>query len=151
MKRPRRPAGALQQREPGTAPAEALRLFAHWAIANQRPYVRFSEEGSDKFVATIQASEALKARARAIRCELTDMLPLALAESTGRHLPDPFASLTASLLVTTWTVALLEAHRAFQQGQGLAAANTAFLALIRPGNERSADRLGRYAVPLKPR
>ncbi len=68
---------------------EALRLFAHRAVANRRPYVGFFEAGSDKFMATIQASEALKARARAIRDELTDTLTVALAKSVDRHLPDP--------------------------------------------------------------
>jgi len=126
---------ALQKRSPGMAPVESLRLFAHWAVANQRPYVRFYEAGSDKFMATIQASEALKARARAIRDELTDTLTVALAKSVDRHLPDPVASLAASLLVATWTVALVEAHRAFQQDQDLEKANTAFLGLIDRGTK----------------
>jgi AcrR family transcriptional regulator len=124
---------ALQKKDPGTPPVEALRLFAHWAVANQRPYVRFFEEGSDKFMATIQASEALKARARAIRDELTDALTVALAKSVDRPLPDPVASLAASLLVATWTVALLEAHQAFQQDHDLEKANHAFLGLIDRG------------------
>ena len=124
---------ALQKKKPGTPPVEALRLFAHWAVANQRPYVRFFEAGSVKFMATIQASEALKARARAIRDELTDTLTAALAQSMNRHLPDPVASLASTLLVATWTVALIEAHRAFQQDQNVEKANTAFLALIDRG------------------
>ncbi len=124
---------ALQKREPATTPVEALRLFAHWAVANQRPYVRFFEEGTDKFMATIQASEALKARARAIRDELTDTLTVALAKSVDRHLPDPVASLAASLLVATWSVALIEAHRAFQQDRDPAEANNVFLGLIDRG------------------
>ena len=124
---------ALKKREPGTSPVEALRLFAHWAMAKQRPYVRFFEAGSDRFMGTIQASEALKARARAIRDELTDTLTDALAESVDRPLPDPVAALAASLLVATWTVALLEAHRAFQQHQDVGKANLAFLELIDRG------------------
>lgn len=126
---------ALQRRSPGTPPVEALRLFAHWAVANQRPYVRFFEENTDKFMATIQASEALKARARAIRDELTDTLTAAMAESVNRQLPDSVASLAASLLVATWTVALLEAHRAFQQDRDLEKANNAFLGLIDRGTK----------------
>ena len=126
---------SLQKRKPGKSPVEALRLFAHWAVANQRPYVRFFEEGSDKFMATIQESEALKARARAIRDELTDVLTVALAESVKRQLPDPVASLAASLLVATWAVALVEAHRVFQQGHDLKKANKAFLGLIDRGTK----------------
>jgi AcrR family transcriptional regulator len=126
---------SLRKRKPGTPPVEALRLFAHWAVANQRPYVRFFEEGSDKFMATIQESEALKARARAIRDELTDTLTVALAKSIKRRLPDPVASLAASLLVATWAVALVEAHRVFRQDHDLEKANIAFLGLIDRGTK----------------
>jgi AcrR family transcriptional regulator len=126
---------SLQKRKPGTSPVEALRLFAHWAVANQRPYVRFFEEGSDKFMATIQESEALKARARAIRDELTDNLTGALAKSMKRRLPDPVACLAASLLVATWAVALVEAHRVFQQDHDVEKANSVFLGLIDRGTK----------------
>ena len=124
---------ALQKRDANIAPIEALRLFAHWAVAERRPYVRFSEAGSERFIATIQASEALKARARAIRDELTDLLTVALAKAVDRRLPDPDASLVASLLVATWVVAALEAHRIFRKSHNIAKANTAFLAIIDQG------------------
>ena len=126
---------SLHKKKAGTPPLEALRLFAHWAIAHQRPYVRFFDEGSDKFMATLQESEALKARARAIRDELTHTLTFALAKSIKRRLPDPVASLAASLLVATWAVALFEAHRVFQQNRDLEKANTAFLDLIDRGTK----------------
>ena len=127
--------GSLRKRKAGTPPVEALRLFAHWAVANQRPYVRFFEEGSDKFMTTIQASEALKARARAIRDELTHTLTIALAESVKLPLPDPIASLAASLLVATWAVALVQAHSIFQLDHNVEKANTAFLDLIDRGTK----------------
>jgi AcrR family transcriptional regulator len=126
---------SLQQRKADTAPIEALRLFAHWAVEHQRPYVRFFDEGTDKFLATIQASEALKGRARAIRDELTDTLTVALAKSVKRPLPDPVASLGATLLVATWTVAIIEAHRVFQLDQNVEKANAAFLGLIDQGTK----------------
>lgn len=126
---------ALQKKAPETPPVEALRLFAHWAVANQRSYVRFFEANSDKFLATLQASEALKARARAIQDELTDTLTVAIAKSVDRPLPDPVASLAASLLVATWSVALIEAHRAFQQDHDVTRANIAFLELIDRGTK----------------
>jgi AcrR family transcriptional regulator len=125
---------SLQKRK-GTPPVEALRLFAHWAVANQRPYVRFFEEGSDKFMATIQESEALKARARAIRDELTDTLTVALTKSMKRRLPDPVACLAATLLVATWAVALVEAHRVFQQDHDVEKTNSVFLGLIDRGTK----------------
>jgi len=126
---------ALDHRDPGVAPVEALRLFAHAAIASQRPYVMFFEAGSDRFMATIQASETLKARARAIRDELTTLLTEALTRSAGGRLPDPAASLAASLVVATWTVALVEAHREFLQHQDVRRANAAFLAVIDRGTK----------------
>ena len=126
---------ALRKKDPGTGPVEALRLFVHWAVKNRRPYVRFFEEGSDRFMATIQGSEALKARARAIRDELTDTLTVAIAQCVDRALPDPVASLAATLVVATWGVALVEAHRAFQQVHDLTRANTAFLELIDRGTK----------------
>jgi len=124
---------ALQNRDAGTSPIEALRLFAHRAVAEQRPYLRFFEEGSERFMETIRASEALKARARAIRDELTDMLHLALMKAADRHQPDAAAKLAASLLVAVWEVAFLEAHRIFQQRRNIERANTAFLAIVDQG------------------
>ncbi|MGI4757489.1 MAG: TetR/AcrR family transcriptional regulator [Janthinobacterium lividum] len=124
---------ALQKRGPGTSPIEALRRFAHSAVAEKRPYVRFFEADTDKFLAAIEASDALKARARAIRDELTDTLAAALARTVNRELPDPVASLAATLLVATWSVAITEAHRAFQRHRNLAKANSAFLDLIDRG------------------
>ena len=124
---------ALQKRNAGTSPIEALRLFAHWAIAEQRPYIRFFEAGSERFMETIRASEALKARARAIRDELTDMLTIALAKAADRHQLDPAANLAASLLVATWAVAFVEAHRIFRGSHDVEKANMAFLAIVDQG------------------
>ncbi len=124
---------ALQRRDAKTSPIEALRLFAHWAVAEKRPYIRFFEGGSERFMETIRASEALKARARMIRDELTDMLTIALAKAAHRRHPDPQATLAASLLVATWEVAFLEAHRIFRQSRNIKKANAAFLAMIDQG------------------
>ena len=124
---------ALQKGDAGTSPIEALRLFAHQAIAEQRPYIRFFEGGSERFMETIRASETLKARARAIRDELADLLAIALAKAADRHPPDPAASLAASLLVATWEVAFLEAHRIFHQSRDIEKANAAFLAIVDQG------------------
>jgi AcrR family transcriptional regulator len=138
---------ALENRDSGVAPVEALRLFAHQAVAERRPYVLFCEEGSDRFVETVQASEALMARARAIRDELTDLLAGALAKVAGRTLPDPNASLAASLIVSTWAVALVEAHRTFNKTQNAAKAYKSFLAIIDRGSQgvKAAVQGTRYA------
>jgi len=123
----------LEKREAGTTPLEALRLFAHRAVAEQLPYVRFFEEGSELFMQTILGSEALKARARAIRDELTEMLAGALAKAARRPQSDPAANLAATLLVATWEVAFLEAHRIFRSGRDVKKANKAFLAIVDQG------------------
>ena len=128
---------ALERSDAGTSPIEALRLFAHSAFSEQRPYIRFFEAGGDRFLQTIQTSEALKARARAIRDELTNMLAIALVKAANRDYatpqPDPSANLAASLLVATWEVAFLEAHRIFSQSRDIQEANTAFLAIVDQG------------------
>src|ERR1700761_6646875 len=36
----------LQKKRQDVSPIETLRLFAHWAVAEQRPYVRFSAAGT---------------------------------------------------------------------------------------------------------
>lgn len=126
---------ALQSRATAIPPIEALRRFAHWAVHHQRPYVRFFDAQSDKFMQTLQASEALKARARAIRDELTDALAAALASSAKNVHPDPLAGLAASLLVATWAHALTEAHRSFQHNQDEGEANAYFLSLIDRGTQ----------------
>ena len=112
---------------------EALRRFAHWGIAEKRPCVRFSEVGTEKLLEAIQASESLKARARAIRDELTDLVTDGLAKAAGRELPDPAASLAASLLVATWVVATMEALRIFRKSHNVASSNKAFLSSIDQG------------------
>ena len=59
---------ALRRRDPRIAPVEALRLLAHRLIAERSPAVEFSAR-SQAFVAAIERSETLQARARAIRDE----------------------------------------------------------------------------------
>ncbi|MDR3474841.1 MAG: TetR/AcrR family transcriptional regulator [Devosia sp.] len=123
---------ALLHRDPGMAPIEAMRLFAHRAIEEQRPYVSFSRE-SQNFIETMEASEPLKARARAIRDELVQVLTAALSEAVGHASSDPEAHLAASLLVTTWAVALIQAHEAFRSSQSTEEAQAIFLSLVDRG------------------
>jgi AcrR family transcriptional regulator len=125
---------AVQARDKGVSPIEALRLFAHWAFAEKRPYVLFFEDGSEHFLKTIQDSEALKARARAIRDELTDLVSLALANAVKRSQADATAKLVAALLVASWEVAFLEAHRVYRQSGSVKKANKAFLAIVDQGD-----------------
>ncbi len=123
----------LRARDPRVAPIEVLRRLAHRLVAERSPYVRFSPE-SRGFVATIEGSETLKARARAIRDEIAQAVAAALAECTGQAPGDPAAHLAAGLLLATWTVALIQAHRVFQDGQDAAQAEATFLAVVDQGS-----------------
>jgi AcrR family transcriptional regulator len=123
---------ALRQRDPRVAPIETLRLLAHRLAAEESPFVRFTA-GSQGYIETIEGSETLKARARAIRDELAQVVTVALSECVGRQPSDPVAQLTAGLLLATWTVALIQAHRTFRQSRDTEAAKAAFLAIVDQG------------------
>jgi AcrR family transcriptional regulator len=123
---------ALLQRNANVAPIETLRLLAHRLVTEESRYVRFFP-GSQRFVETIQRSEALKARARAIRDELAHVVTLALAECVEQEPGDPDAELAAALLLATWTVAFIQAHRSFRLSRNSEEAKAIFLANIDKG------------------
>lgn len=123
---------ALRQRDPRVTPAETLRLLAHQMVAGQSPYLEFSA-ASQRFFAAIEGSEPLKARARAIRDELARVVAAALSECVGREPTDPVAHLAAGLLLATWNVAFIQAHRTFRQRRDTGEAQAAFLALVDMG------------------
>ncbi len=123
---------ALRKRDPHVSPVETLRLLAHRLVAEQSPFAEFSAE-SQGFVETIEDSEALKARARAIRDEFAQVITVALSECVGREPTDPDARLAAGLFLAAWTVALIQAHGIFQQHRNTEGAKAAFLATIDKG------------------
>ena len=123
---------ALRQRDPGVSPVEALRLLAHRLIAERSPTLEFSNAGRG-FMDTIEGSETLKARARAIRDELAQVVMTALADAAGRPPSDPDAHLAAHLLLATWSVAFMQAHQTFRQKKSSKAAKAVFLALVDQG------------------
>ncbi|MBB5754984.1 TetR/AcrR family transcriptional regulator [Prosthecomicrobium pneumaticum] len=82
---------ALRGRAPGVAPVEALRRFAHRLVAENHPAVAFSAR-SAAFIATVAASETLKARARAIRDELAGLVAVELAGAAGHPPAGPDGS-----------------------------------------------------------
>ncbi len=120
---------ALRKRDPQIDPIETLRLLAHRLVAERRPFVDFSSI-SQRYIETIQASETLKARARAIRDELAGVVADALAETIGREAGDGDARLAAGLLLAAWSVAFLEAHRIYRQTRQRKKADAAFLAIV---------------------
>lgn len=123
---------ALRQPDSHVAPLETLRLLAHRLVAEQSPFVEFSE-ASQGFIETIEGSETLKARARAIRDELAQAVTAALSECGGREPADPDARLAAGVLLATWTVAFIEAHRTFREKRDAEEAKAAFLAIVDKG------------------
>lgn len=123
---------ALRQRGADIAPIEAYRLLAHRLVAEQHPAVDFSAR-SEGFIETIEGSETLKARVRAIRDEIAQLVTAALCECVGREPTDPDARLAAGLLLATWTVAFIQAHQTFRQERDAKQARDAFLAIIDKG------------------
>jgi AcrR family transcriptional regulator len=124
---------ALRKRDPSVSPIEALRLLAHRLVAEESPLIQFSAR-SQGFIETIERSETLKARARAIRDELALVIANGLSEIAGRGPTDPVAHLAAGMVSATWTVALMEAHRSFRERGDSEQAKAAFLALIDTGS-----------------
>ncbi|WP_162042891.1 TetR/AcrR family transcriptional regulator [Undibacterium sp. YM2] len=132
---------ALRQRDPAISPIETLRLLAHKLVADESPYVRFAagakgfvSPGSQGFIETIEGSDTLKARARAIRDEIAQVVAEAMALSVKREAGDTDAILAANLLLATWTVALVQAHQSFRQKQDAAEAKAVFLAIVDKGS-----------------
>jgi AcrR family transcriptional regulator len=123
----------LRERAPDVTPIEALRRLAHRRIAERSPMVEFSAR-SQSFIETIERSETLKARARAIRDELAHVMTLALSEGAGRDSTDSDARLTASLLLATWSEAFVQAHLTFRRIHDTEAANAVFLGVIDKGS-----------------
>ena len=123
---------ALRQRDPRVTPIETLRLLAHRLAAEQSPFVTFTA-ASQGYIKTIERSETLKSRARAIRDELGQVVAGALSKCVGREPTDPSAHLAAGLLLATWTVALTQAHRTFRQSRNREKATAAFLTVVDQG------------------
>lgn len=124
--------GAVRSREQGVSPIRALQLLAYRLITEDNPAVRFFD-GSRQFVETVASSDALKARARAIREDVAAALAKVLAEAVGRPPGDPDAQLTSNFLFATWTTAFLQAHDAYRKDGNVAAAKARFLEVVDRG------------------
>lgn len=123
---------ALANRDVAVTLSETLRRFAHRAVAEKRPYIRFFE-GSLHFMKTIRDSGALQARAREMRDELAQALAGGLAAALHRDEADPLPKLAAAMIMAAWSVAFLEAHRVYQAGQDESAAAAVFLDIVDRG------------------
>lgn len=120
---------ALRQRDPSLSPIETLRRLAHRLVAEKSPAVEFSAR-SQGFFGAVESSETLKARARAIRDELAQVVAAGLAEGVNRDAADPEARLAGELLLAGWAAAFIQAHRVFQQSRSRKKAEAAFLTTV---------------------
>jgi AcrR family transcriptional regulator len=123
---------AVRSREPGVSPLQALQRLAHRLITENSPAVRFFD-GSRQFVETVTASEALKARARAIRDEVAGALTNVLAEAVDRPPGDSNAQLVSHLYMATWATAFAQAHEVYRQAGNADAAKACFLEVVDRG------------------
>jgi AcrR family transcriptional regulator len=124
---------AVRGRDTGVDPVEAYRLLAHRLVRERSPYVEFPSE-SLTFMEIIKGSETLKARARALQDELSQLVTETLAESAGRSPTDPDAYLAARLLLATFTTARIYAYQIFLQNRDAEQARVAFLSMIDKGS-----------------
>ena len=123
---------ALRERDPLVDPIETLRLLAHRLVSERAPYLDFSP-ASQAFVETVERSETLVARARAIRDEFAQVVSEALSACVGRDPADPDARLAAGLLLATWTVAFIQAHQTFRHAQNAKKARSSYRAIVDQG------------------
>lgn len=122
---------ALRDRDPDMSAVETLRQLAH-RLVEEAPYLGFSA-GSRDFMNTVAGSETLRARARAIRDELAEVVAVALAKGAGREPDDPETRLAASLVLATASTAFNEAHAAFRRTGDAGQAKALFLNLVDRG------------------
>jgi AcrR family transcriptional regulator len=123
---------AIQTRDAGTSPIQALGALAHRLIEQPHPsYPLFG--GTYLFVETALASESLKARARQMRDDFVRALADVLADAVNRPRDDPDAHLAAGLIASVWSVAFTQAHELFGRTRDSNDANRIFLDLIDRG------------------
>src|ERR1700742_4761655 len=132
----------VRKREPGVPPIEAIRKLAHHLVEQDHEFVMLSDDTS-WFIKTAMASEALKARARAMRDDFTRALALVLADTVNQPPGDPNAHLAAGLIVATWTVAFIEAQKLFDRTRDAGEAKRCFLAVIDRGTAGAAAALAK--------
>jgi hypothetical protein len=63
----------------------------------------------------------------------TQFVAMTLSEGAGREPTDPAAHLAGNLLLATWTVARIQAHRTFLRSRHKEEATAAFLAIVDTG------------------
>lgn len=110
-------------------PFEALRKRAHCLVAENAPFLHFAPQ-SQSFIATLSESETLRARARALRDEISEDVAQGTASALGLDRVEPRLHLAATLLVAGWGRAYIEAQNCFVTRSASSKAQGLFLDLI---------------------
>jgi AcrR family transcriptional regulator len=135
---------SVRKRGADVSPIEATRKLAHDLVTQNHEFVMLSGDTS-WFIGTAKASEALKARAREMRDDFVRALALVLADTSNQPPGDPNAHLAAGLIVSTWTVAFIEAQKLFDRTRDAGEAKRCFLAIIDRGTAGAAAALAKTA------
>jgi AcrR family transcriptional regulator len=128
-------AGALADLRSGEAPVAAFHALGKRLVAERHPLVRFTPAVL-RFFATVDASEALRARLRELREILVDHLAGELVRAVGRRKIDADARLVAAMLVEVWRLAYVEGLERLRAGDGGEAAQRAFTRQLARGIAR---------------
>ena len=89
--------------------------------------------------------DLFKARAREMRDDFIRALALVLADTSNQPPGDPNAHLAAGLIVSTWTVAFIEAQKILDRTRDAGEAKRCFLAVIDRGTAGAAAALAKTA------
>lgn len=124
--------GAIRSRPADISPIEALRLLAHYMVAQKHLLLPLFAK-TQAFVETALASDALKARARQMRDDFVHALAAVLAGDVRQPLSEADAYLGAMLITSAWSIAFSRAHALLKETGDAAAARGLFLALVDRG------------------
>jgi len=123
----------LVLREATEPPVEALRQMAHRLVAEDSPWLNFAP-ARVAFLTTIDRSETLRSRARAIRDEFAAVLAAELASREGEAPGAEDPELLAGLIAAVWAVALVRSWHHFQHSRDGPGATGVFLAVVDRGS-----------------
>lgn len=123
----------LREGAANVSPVEKLRLAAHALIAENSRYVEFSV-ASQHFAEAIKTSDALSARLRGIRAEISQYLAECFISKVGAEVDISLASLASATLLATWAVAFSQAHHVFKETMDRKRAEAIFLDIVDRGS-----------------
>ncbi|WP_394835643.1 TetR/AcrR family transcriptional regulator [Pendulispora rubella] len=132
---------ALARRARGQSPLTVLCDLARELVDGEHPFAKFTD-GVSQFWSTVEASPALRARAREMRDEFEADLAAMLADAAGARKDDPAARILAGGVLTGWILAYAEALRRQRRGDAEPKVRATFfkrleraLAIVRNGTK----------------